>query len=116
VDLSISARHQRDEARVHGAAADGRTSHLLPLIEVRGPLMLAAHFITHTRRFTRPSKKRLTLPIFSWHGIVGCVGPTIAMPHVAVLAARRGPRANGHAGGVDAQPLPPPRHLAPQIL
>ena len=29
----------------------------------------------------------LTSPAFSWYGIIGCVGPTIAMPRAAVLAA-----------------------------
>jgi len=60
---------------------------LRPLIEVAGSFMLAWYFITHYAALQLPVRKRLTSPIFSWYGIVGCVGLTIAMPHAAVLAA-----------------------------
>jgi len=60
---------------------------LRPLIEVGGSFMLAWYFITHYAALHLPARKRLTSPIFSWYGIVGCVGLTIAMPHGAVLAA-----------------------------
>ena len=57
------------------------------LIEVGGSFMLVWYFITHYAALQLPKKKRLTSPIFSWYGIVGCVGLTVAMPHLAVLAA-----------------------------
>ena len=57
------------------------------LIEVGGSFMLAWYFITHYAALQLPARKRLTSPIFSWYGIVGCIGLTIAMPHTAVLAA-----------------------------
>lgn len=60
---------------------------LRPLIEVGGSFMLAWYFITHYAALQLPVRKRLTSPIFSWYGIVGCVGLTVAMPHGAVLAA-----------------------------
>lgn len=60
---------------------------LRPLIEVAGSFMLAWYFITHYAALQLPVRKRLTSPIFSWYGIAGCVGLTIAMPHAAVLAA-----------------------------
>jgi APA family basic amino acid/polyamine antiporter len=60
---------------------------LRPLIEVAGSFMLAWYFITHYAALRLPVRKRLTSPLFSWYGIVGCIGLTIAMPHVAVLAA-----------------------------
>ena len=60
---------------------------LRPLIEVAGSFMLAWYFITHYAALQLPVRKRLTSPIFSWYGIVGCLGLTVAMPHAAVLAA-----------------------------
>src|SRR5436190_1143150 len=60
---------------------------LRPLIEVAGSFMLAWYFITHYAALRLPVRKRLTSPLFTWYGIVGCVGLTIAMLHVAVLAA-----------------------------
>jgi len=60
---------------------------LRPLIEVGGSFMLAWYFITHYAALQLPTSKRLTSPIFSWYGIVGCIGLTIAMPRAAVLAA-----------------------------
>jgi len=60
---------------------------LRPLIEVGGSFMLAWYFITHYAALQLPVRKRLTSPIFSWYGIVGCIGLTIAMPHAAVLIA-----------------------------
>lgn len=60
---------------------------LRPLIEVGGSFMLVWYFITHYAALQLPAKKRLTSPIFSWFGIVGCLGLTVAMPHVAVIAA-----------------------------
>ncbi len=60
---------------------------LRPLIEVAGSFMLAWYFITHYAALKLPVRKRLTSPIFSWYGIVGCLGLTVAMPHAAVLAA-----------------------------
>ena len=60
---------------------------LRPLIEVGGSFMLAWYFITHYSALQLPARKRLTSPIFSWYGIVGCLGLTVAMPHTAVLAA-----------------------------
>lgn len=60
---------------------------LRPLIEVGGSFMLAWYFVTHYAALQLPARKRLTSPIFSWYGIIGCVGLTIAMPHAAVLAA-----------------------------
>jgi basic amino acid/polyamine antiporter, APA family len=57
------------------------------LIEVGGSFMLVWYFITHYAALQLPRNKRLTSPIFSWYGIVGCVGLTVAMPHLAVLAA-----------------------------
>ena len=60
---------------------------LRPLIEVGGSFMLAWYFITHYAALQLPVRKRLTSPIFSWYGIVACIGLTIAMPHTAVLIA-----------------------------
>ena len=60
---------------------------LRPLIEVGGSFMLAWYFITHYAALQLPVRKRLTSPLFSWYGIVGCIGLTIAMPHAAVLVA-----------------------------
>ncbi len=60
---------------------------LRPLIEVAGSFMLAWYFITHYAALQLPVRKRLTSPIFSWYGIIGCAGLTVAMPHAAVLAA-----------------------------
>ncbi len=60
---------------------------LRPLIEVGGSFMLVWYFITHYAALHLPVRKRLYPPIISWYGIVGCIGLTIAMPHVAVLAA-----------------------------
>jgi len=60
---------------------------LRPLIEVGGSFMLAWYFITHYAALQLPVRKRLTSPLFSWYGIVGCLGLTIAMPHAAVLVA-----------------------------
>ena len=60
---------------------------LRPLIEVGGSFMLAWYFITHYAALQLPVRKRLTSPIFSWYGIVGCLGLTVAMPHAAVLIA-----------------------------
>ena len=60
---------------------------LRPLIEVAGSFMLAWYFITHYAALQLPVRKRLTWPIFSWYGIIGCLGLTVAMPHIAVLAA-----------------------------
>src|SRR5262249_46300172 len=67
---------------------------LRPLIEVAGSFMLAWYFITHYAALQLPAGKRLTSPLFSWYGIVGCIGLTIAMPRGAVFAA-----AGGLAGG-----------------
>jgi APA family basic amino acid/polyamine antiporter len=60
---------------------------LRPLIEIGGSFMLAWYFITHYAALQLPVRKRLTSPMFSWYGIVGCIGLTIAMPHAAVLVA-----------------------------
>src|SRR5207244_12472354 len=60
---------------------------LRPLIAVGGCFMLAWYFITHYAALHLPARKRLTSPIFSWYGIVGCVGLTISMPAPAVVAA-----------------------------
>src|SRR5438132_3452190 len=60
---------------------------LRPLIEVGGSFMLAWYFITHYAALKLPARKRLTSPIFSWYGIVGCLGLTVAMPRAAVFAA-----------------------------
>jgi APA family basic amino acid/polyamine antiporter len=60
---------------------------LRPMIEVAGSFMLAWYFITHYAALQLPVRKRLTWPIFSWYGIIGCLGLTVAMPHTAVLAA-----------------------------
>src|SRR5437660_5827190 len=57
------------------------------LIALGGSFMLVWYFVTHYAALQLPKKKRLTSPIFSWYGIVGCVGLTVAMPHLAVLAA-----------------------------
>jgi APA family basic amino acid/polyamine antiporter len=60
---------------------------LRPLIEVAGSFMLAWYLVTHYAALQLPVSKRLISPMFSWYGIVGCLGLTAAMPHVAVLAA-----------------------------
>jgi len=60
---------------------------LRPLIEVGGSFMLAWYFITHYAALKLPARKRLTSPVFSWYGIVGCLGLTLAMPQAAVFAA-----------------------------
>src|SRR5438876_5524686 len=60
---------------------------LRPLIEVGGSFMLVWYFITHYAALQLPARKRLTSPVFSWYGIVGCLGLTLAMPHAAVFAA-----------------------------
>jgi APA family basic amino acid/polyamine antiporter len=60
---------------------------LRPLIEVGGSFMLAWYFITHYAALQLPVSKRLTSPVFSWYGIVGCLGLTVAMPRATVLPA-----------------------------
>jgi len=60
---------------------------LRPLIEVGGSFMLVWYFITHYAALNLPVRKRHYPAIFSWYGIMGCIGLTIAMPHAAVLVA-----------------------------
>src|SRR5207248_1610346 len=60
---------------------------LRPLIEVAGSFMLAWYFITHYAALHLPVRKRLASPLFTWYGIVGCIGLTVAMPRAAVLTA-----------------------------
>jgi len=51
------------------------------------PAILLGRAIDTALALQLPVRKRLTSPLFSWYGIVGCIGLTIAMPHAAVLAA-----------------------------
>src|SRR2546428_10962959 len=81
---------------------------LRPLIEVGGSFMLAWYFITHYAALQLPARKRLTSPIFSWYGIVGCLGLTLAMPQAAVVAA-----AGTLAGPAGRRPLLPPAPSRP---
>src|SRR5207249_10184304 len=64
-----------------------RSFHSFPTRRSSDLFMLAWYFITHYAALQLPARKRLTSPVFSWYGIVGCLGLTLAMPSGAVFAA-----------------------------
>src|SRR5438067_12874150 len=60
---------------------------LRPLIEVASAFMLAWYLVTHYAALALPKEKRITSPLFSWYGVVGCVGLLIALPPPALAVA-----------------------------
>ena len=60
---------------------------LRPLIEVASAFMLAWYLVTHYAALALPKEKRISSPLFSWYGIVGCVGLLVALPPPALAVA-----------------------------
>ena len=60
---------------------------LRPLIEVASAFMLAWYLVTHYAALALPKEKRISSPLFSWYGIVGCVGLLAALPPPALAVA-----------------------------
>src|SRR5947207_3643546 len=60
---------------------------LRPLIEVASAFMLVWYFVTHYAALALPKEKRIASPLFSWYGIVGCVGLLVALPPPALAVA-----------------------------
>src|SRR5207244_57655 len=60
---------------------------LRPLIEVASAFMLVWYLVTHYAALALPKEKRITSLLFSWYGIVGCVGLLVALPPPALAVA-----------------------------
>ena len=59
---------------------------LRPLIEVASAFMLVWYLVTHYAALALPKEKRITSLLFSWYGIVGCVGLLAALPPALAVA------------------------------
>ena len=60
---------------------------LRSLIEVASAFMLVWYLVTHFAALQLPKSKRIASPVFSWYGIVGCLGLIASLPAAALLAA-----------------------------
>jgi amino acid transporter len=73
-----------------GAATEATGSGILVAMLLGGSVALATGIRAAQLGVNNPTEGGAftwARDFFSWYGILGCVGSTIAMPHIAVLAA-----------------------------
>ena len=90
----LAAVHERFRTPHRSVAALGILSAALvlffdlrSLIEVASAFMLVWYLVTHFAALQLPKSKRIASPVFSWYGIVGCVGLIVSLPAAALLTA-----------------------------
>ena len=90
----LAAVHERFRTPHRSVAALGILSAALvlffdlrSLIEVASAFMLVWYLVTHFAALQLPKTKRIASPVFSWYGIVACVGLIVSLPAAALLTA-----------------------------
>jgi len=91
---ALAAVHERFRTPHRSVAALGIASAALvflfdlrSLIEVASSFTLLWYLVTHFAALQLPTSKRIASPVFSWYGILGCVGLIASLPAAALLAA-----------------------------